>query len=306
MNDYKEALHLPFSSSRREICIPADHDTVVAPSFNYSSGRIFNLTNGFLTWYFIPPLNSRESSNVISLDLIPVKRMKLLTEGFKLGKSSEFSTGNAVDLMFQASLIPNIAFREHLSSFSLIVCTENAVIFSISFERDEPLAVGYKGTISSSTNLTSPPRLFTLLQDNIAIIVDDKSMINTYRLLPAANIKPEITLNAGSSKIVSFLKGVVGRAGVPCFPVALGDIDTKIVLVHNNFDVSIWNLSTRSQLGRATLPNIGSELIERAKIKVKCIDEDNLILIVAYNCIGSNNWALATYKLNIKHNVSSL
>ena len=230
--------------------------------------------------------------------------MKLVAESLKFGKSSESSAGNAVDLMFQAPLIPTIAFREDSSGFALYVCTENAVIFTIRFEDDKPLATAYKDTISTSTNLTQPPRLFTLLKDKIAIIVDDQNMIYSFRPIQATNIKPDISLNAGSYKIVSFLKGVVGRTGVPCFPVAMENIDTKIVLVHNNFDMAIWNLSNKSQLGRVTLPNVGGELIERAKIKIERIDKDNVILVVAYNCIGNNNWALATYKINIERDVS--
>ena len=55
MNDLIEVLHVPFASSRREIYVPTDHDTIVAPFYNYTSARIFNLTNGFLIWYFMPP-----------------------------------------------------------------------------------------------------------------------------------------------------------------------------------------------------------------------------------------------------------
>ena len=48
--EYLESFHIPFASHRKEIYVPDDPDTIVAPSYEYLTSHLFTLPDGILIW----------------------------------------------------------------------------------------------------------------------------------------------------------------------------------------------------------------------------------------------------------------
>lgn len=221
-------------------------------------------------------------------------------------KITELTPGNSADLIFQGRLIRTTDFREDLesNSFSLYACTENSndnpMIFTITFQRNKPLIAAYSGTVSTSMDLPYPSAAFTLLQgERIGVVADLHSMVHGFRMAQG-KAKPEVSVNAGSSRLVAFFKEAVGKHDADCSPVAVGTFgDTGIVLVHSNSNLTVWDLKTRSQLGKTLLPTFDDKPILHAMIEVKQISHDCVLIAVAYASSRVYGMSLAAYRVSL-------
>ncbi len=136
-----------------------------------------------------PDLASRESTNLISLDLFTTKS----PEPVAAGKSGPKETSaapvfacNSLDIVFPAPLVPSPSFRKtaDYGLYALYACTEDLGLYKIYLDLEHPLCEAYKGTALSSIAISAAPRLCELLEgkDEQIVVADERNSLHVFRL----------------------------------------------------------------------------------------------------------------------------
>jgi len=247
------------------------------------------------------------------MDLITLKSAESSVD--KSSKEGgELLAANSLDLVFQSTLIPSLHFNEskEYGVFALYVCTDSLCFYKIIFDVDKALIDAYKWVNVTYLGISSAPRVYSLLtttKDESIAVVDDKNTLHIIKLSGGWNVSPRVTVGgiaqnrtkpessiaAVSSGLVSFIKGVVGKGAATYVPVGVAEVaDNLVAVMYSNYELSIWDIQRKTQAAKCVLFGAEAGSIERGKIVIGLPQKSGVVLAAAY-CNPSGDWVISTY-----------